>query len=142
MFKTFAKLGENSEKKFRLLKRKCFNKKNDGLLGLIETSDKLDAKRKKFLKDINGILDRTHLDRPFVLKEKMKCIWNESSAKIIKDYLGNRPYNSNSSVEEASPKSRESTKSKRPPTSMKPLVGKNVRDILIERSQIRLRENK
>lgn len=62
MFRTFAKSGENSEKKFRLLKRKCFNKKNDGLLGLIETSDKLDAKRKKFLKDINRILDRTQLD--------------------------------------------------------------------------------
>ena len=74
---------KTEDKNFQLLKRKCFDKKNDGLLGFIETSEKLDAKRKKFLRDINGILDRTQIDRPFAIKEKIKCIWNERRATIL-----------------------------------------------------------
>ena len=41
-----AKTGRASipieERKFRTLRKKCFNEKNSGLLGMIKTSEKLD----------------------------------------------------------------------------------------------------
>ena len=83
---------KTEDKNFQLLKRKCFDKKNDGLLGFIETSEKLDAKRKKFLRDINGILDRTQIDRPFAIKEKIKCIWNRNT--LLRLLHGDLWYNS------------------------------------------------
>jgi hypothetical protein len=59
------------ERKFRTLQRKCFDSKNQGLLGLIKTSEKLQNQRARILTDVNKLFDRSLLDRPFVLKEKL-----------------------------------------------------------------------
>ena len=95
---------------------------------MIRTSDKIEKKRKKFLKDVNNLLDRSQLDRPFLLREKLKCIWNDIPASsLFEDFNRNRPYHTSEERVQLEPTPTEGLK--------------NLRQILKERLKTRNREN-
>ena len=64
------------EKKILELQNKCFDKKNIALLGLIQTSEKIEENKKNHVKNLQNLLKRVNLERGFLFKEKLKCIFS------------------------------------------------------------------
>jgi len=60
---------------------RCYeNKDNKPLFSIIHLSEKIKRRGQSLQKNINSLLDRVSLDRGLLIKEKMKCIWNDESA--------------------------------------------------------------
>ena len=80
------------------MKRECFDKKNIALFDMIKTTEKLEANRFKNVEDLQKLLDRANLDRPFLVKEKMKCIWSDKSYNLHEVKNLNKPYSNNNGL--------------------------------------------
>ena len=56
------------------------NKNNKPLFSIIHLSEKIKKRGQSLQKNVNKLLDRVSLDRTLLIKEKMKCIWNDEYA--------------------------------------------------------------